>query len=420
MIKSKSKIIFVVVFVIIISVALGRTVFLTSSEEQDISEVDKGVYTELINVEKDVMTESLNFIGTVESETSSVLSSKVTSDVSEILVSEGSKVEKGDVLIKLDKSQLEASKNQILEKKSTLETQLSYLSKEVDNFYSSNPIIDKIENVKSNIAFQEKEVEKMKKLYEGDAVSKSELDKVIHQVDSLKIQLEEVKSTADSTYNQLVHEKNMTSSQLDELEANLKEIELSLENTEIKAPYQGLISQVLIEEGELAMPNKPAVKISSTEKQKIVVNLSEVDLKKIENNIDVEYKVGGEDQIRKGKVTFISSNVNPVSRVGTVEIAIDSSNTYSPGSSAEVNFILFSQKDQILIPASSVKDLNEKNVVYIHEDGFVYEEEVELGIKNGNMYQILSGLEEGQTIASNNLDSLYDGTPVYTFDKEDI
>jgi RND family efflux transporter MFP subunit len=294
------------------------------------------------------------------------------------------------------------------------------LSKEVDNFYSSNPIIDKIENVKSNIAFQEKEVEKMKKLYEGDAVSKSELDKVIHQVDSLKIQLEEVKSTADSTYNQLVHEKNMTSSQLDELEANLKEIELSLENTEIKAPYQGLISQVLIEEGELAMPNKPAVKISSTEKQKIVVNLSEVDLKKIENNIDVEYRVGGEDQIRKGKVTFISSNVNPVSRVGTVEIAIDSSNTYSPGSSVEVNFILFSQKDQILIPASSVKDLNEKNVVYIHEDGFVYEKEVELGIKNGNMYQILSGLEEGQTIASNNLDSLYDGTPVYTFDKEDI
>lgn len=58
--------------------------------------------------------------------------------------------------------------------------------------------------------------------------------------------------------------------------------------------------------------------------------------------------------------------------------------------------------------------------MYIYEDGFVYEQEVELGIKTGNMYQILSGLEEGQTIASNNLDSLYDGTPVYTFDEEDI
>jgi RND family efflux transporter MFP subunit len=280
--------------------------------------------------------------------------------------------------------------------------------------------MDKIENLKSNIAFQEKEVEKMKKLYEGDAVSKSELDKVIHQFDSLKIQLEEVKSTADSTYNQLVHERNMTSSQLDELEANLEEIELSLENTEIKAPYKGLISQVMIEEGELAMPNKPAVKISSTEKQKIVVKLSEVDLKKIEKNIDVEYKLSGEDQIRTGEVSFISSNVNPVSRVGTVEINIDSSKIYSPGSSAEVNFILLSKKEQILIPASSVKELNEKNVVYIYEDGFVYEQEVELGIKTGNMYQILSGLEEGQTIASNNLDSLYDGTPVYTFDEEDI
>ena len=420
MIKSRKKIIFTIVFVIIVSVALGRTLFLTSSEEQDISEKNKGVYTELIEVEKNVMIEDLNFIGTVESGTSSILSPKVTSDVEEVLITEGSYVEKGDILMKLDKSQLEASKNQILEKKSTLETQLAYLSKEVDGFYSTNPIMDKIKNVESNIAFQEKELEKMKKLFEGDAVSKSELDKVAHQVDSLKIQLEELKSTADSSYNQLVHEGNMTASQVDELEANLAEVELSLENTEIKAPYMGIISQVLIEEGELAMPNKPAVKLSSTDKQKIIVNLSEVDLKKIENDIKVEYKVGNEDEIRTGKVTFISSNVNPATRVGTVEIAIDSSKTYSPGSSSEVNFILSSKEDQILIPASSVKNLNEIDVVYIYNDGFVYEQEVELGAKSRNMYQILSGIEEGQIIASNNLDSLYDGTPVYTFDKEDI
>jgi hypothetical protein len=43
-----------------------------------------------------------------------------------------------------------------------------------------------------------------------------------------------------------------------------------------------------------------------------------------------------------------------------------------------------------------------------------------LGRKTGNMYQVLSGLEVGDVIAENNLDSLYDGTSIYTFEEGDF
>jgi len=420
MTKSKNKIAVAIVIIIILSIVLGRTVFLSLSEEQNLEEESTGVYANLIKVEKDKLTEELNFIGTVNSNSSSTLSPKITGEVSEISINEGDYVKKGDLLLTLDKSQLEASMKTIFQKEVTLNTQISYLKEQISSFYNSNPIMDKIKTVESNIAFQESELSKMEKLYEGNAISKTELDKVKHQLDTLKIQKNELNSTADNTYNQLVHEKNMTEKQLEELKSNLEKVELSMSNSQLTAPYDAIISKVMVEEGELAMPNKPAVMISSIENQKILVNLSESDLKKVRIDTPVEYRVGSDDEMQQGYVTFVSSNVNPATRVGTVEIMIDLNKAYSTGSSAEVKFILSEIENQILIPASSVKILTEKNVVYIYIDGIVKEQEVTLGKKTGNMYQILSGLEEGDVIAENNLDSLYDGTFIYTFEEGEI
>jgi len=418
--KSKNKIAVAIAIIIILSIVLGRTVFLSLSEEQNLEEENTGVYANLIEVEKSKLTEELNFIGTVKSDSSSTLSPKITGEVNEILIDEGDYVKKGDLLLTLDKSQLEASMKTIFQKEITLTTQISYLKEQIATFYNSNPIMDKIKTVEGNIAFQENELSKMEKLYEGDAISKTELDKAKHQLDTLKIQKSELNSTADNNYNQLVHEKNMSEKQLEELKSNLEEIELSMSNSQLAAPYDGIISQVMIEKGELAMPNKPAVMISSTEKQKIVVNLSEADLKKVKIDTPVKYKIGSDDEMQQGYVTFVSSNVNPTTRIGTVEIKIESNKVYSTGSSTEVKFILYEIEDQILIPASSVKALTEKNVVYMYTEGTVKEQEVELGKKTGNMYQILSGLDEGDIIAENNLDSLYDGTPIYTFEEGEI
>jgi RND family efflux transporter MFP subunit len=212
----------------------------------------------------------------------------------------------------------------------------------------------------------------------------------------------------------------MSEKQLEELKSSLDEIELSISNSQLTAPYDGIISQVMVEEGELAMPNKPALIISSTENQKIVINLSEADLKKVKKDTRVEFKIGTNDEIHQGQVTYVSSNVNPATRVGTVEVLINSNKVYSSGSSAEVKFILSEIEDQILIPASSIKTLTDKNVVYIYKEDIVREREIELGRKTGNMYQVLSGLEVGDVIAENNLDSLYDGTSIYTFEEGDF
>lgn len=415
--KSKNKIAVAIVIIIVLSIALGRTVFLSLSEEQNIEKDSNGVYANLMKVKKDKLIEELNFIGTVRNDSSSTLSTKITGEINQILINEGDYVEKGDSLLILDKSQLEASMKTILQKENTLNTQISYLKEQISTFYSSNPLMDKIETVENNIEFQERELSKMEKLYEGDAISKTELDKAKHQLNTLKIQKSELKSTADNNFEQLVHEKNMSEKQLEELKSSLDEIELSISNSQLTAPYDGIISQVMVEEGELAMPNKPALIISSTENQKIVINLSEADLKKVKKDTRVEFKIGTNDEIHLGQVTYVSSNVNPATRVGTVEVLINSSKVYSSGSSAEVKFILSEIEDQILIPASSIKTLTDKNVVYIYKEDIVREREIELGRKTGNMYQVLSGLEVGDVIAENNLDSLYDGTSIYTFEE---
>ncbi|MBG0765554.1 MAG: efflux RND transporter periplasmic adaptor subunit, partial [Tissierellales bacterium] len=106
--KSKNKIAVAIVIIIVLSIALGRTVFLSLSEEQNIEKDSNGVYANLMKVKKDKLIEELNFIGTVRNDSSSTLSTKITGEINQILINEGDYVEKGDSLLILDKSQLEA------------------------------------------------------------------------------------------------------------------------------------------------------------------------------------------------------------------------------------------------------------------------------------------------------------------------
>lgn len=278
-------------------------------------------------------------------------------------------------------------------------------------------MIYKLSSLQDSLEFQKQEYESAQILYEAGAISELALDQAALQVDTMAYQAQELEASMNNTYDQLKNEQQTALSKRNEIDAAIREMELTLSEAEIRAPYDGTVRQLHIAAGDLAAPGKPIVTLDKGGVSKVVLQVGEMDLIQLKSGMSAELTFSGSEVIQYGIVTLVSPSIHPVTRIGQVEISVDGMTLEAPvGASVQVRVVLEEEENQVMIPLEAVKSLNYKDVVYVSEDGRrVVEREVTIGKKENERYQILEGLEPGDVIAVDNLDALYDGAAIYNF-----
>lgn len=385
----------------------------TSNEELDL-----GIPIELSTAKKDDIVENLSYVGTIAPKKSAIVSPTAGGKIEKIYVEEGSEVKPGDTLAKIEDTALSASLNTSSKKLETLKTNYNYLSEKVESFHKSNPTVKKIETLTSNYEYLKKESEKYLELYNEGAVSKSAYEKIKHEADAAYLQLEELKATIDDSYNTLIHEKNMVEKQLEEVRSSINELNIKIEDTLIKAPIQGVVKVLHYEEGELAVAGKPLANIDDNRELLVNINVTENDINKIDVGSKVILKSDEMEEEVISEVSKIIPNINPNTRIGELEIGpIDFGEEINlvSGNSIDVSIVTNEAIDKITIPKSAIKNLNEKNIVYLYEDEAVKEVNITTGLTVGENVEVLEGLQEGDKIAIKNLSKLYNNAKAYVF-----
>lgn len=383
---------------------------------------EQGLVTELHKVQRQNLTRDLNYLGTLESESKAMLSSKLSGTITSVEVAEGDIIHEGDMILQIDTSQYDARIESARQKKSLILQNVDYLNSEISNFHSSNPIMSRIESAELSLKYQQGEVEKLRILYEAGAISKSQLDQAEHQLNTANIQLKELMKTADSNYNKLVRERDVALGQMAEADASIGELELMIEEAQVRAPFDGQITQLMATIGEMAAPGKILVGIDSIKELRVVTQVGESDLKTINQGMRAQVVFSGMDQAVDGVVTYKSPSVNPKTRIGDIRVSVEiPEEVVVMGSSVRIRILLDEGSDEIMIPSSSVKSLGSESIIYVYGgDKRVYERKVTLGQLSEGNYQVLGGLEEGEIIATRNIQSLGDGFLIYVIEGGDI
>ncbi|MDG5767540.1 efflux RND transporter periplasmic adaptor subunit [Balneolales bacterium ANBcel1] len=85
-----------------------------------------------------------------------------------------------------------------------------------------------------------------------------------------------------------------------------------------------------------------------------------------------------------------------------------------PGYLARIPFVTDHQESSLVVPTEAVVDRNGEDVVFVLDEGeeIVHLQTVDVGIRRDGYAQILSGLEEGDVVAAANIDALEDELPV--------
>ncbi len=176
----------------------------------------------------------------------------------------------------------------------------------------------------------------------------------------------------------------------------------TLQGSEVKASIDGEVANIYVTEGDVVTAGTIIMDLTDYSNLQVKVKVDEYDVKSVEVGKEAIVTINALDKEVKGTVSHLSKeaqSLNGVSYfVATIDLNEDSE--LRVGMSTEVKMVNESVTDVIVIPMNALQFdyTNLPYVYYRNNQGEVMTKTVELGITDGTLVEVISGLEEGEEI----------------------
>lgn len=187
-----------------------------------------------------------------------------------------------------------------------------------------------------------------------------------------------------------------------------------INKTTIVAPFSGIVTAKLTEEGAFAAPGVPLLQITDISLLKFTVNVPEQELSQFD--INQIYSLSADvypETVLSGRVTMTGSKANmgnsfPVqfSVNNTIDLKIKS------GMFGEVQLKNDGEGEHIIIPASAIVGTNIQPQVYMVKNGKAKLQDITISSRFQNKVLVSNGLTEGDVVITNGFINLFDGANV--------
>jgi len=177
---------------------------------------------------------------------------------------------------------------------------------------------------------------------------------------------------------------------------------VKLKERVITAPFGGMLGYRGLTEDTLDSENSIIITLDDNSIIYSDLKIPEIFANNLKKNLPIEAKFSGnKEKIYLGKVDGVSSRINAETRSLLIRIKIDNEKfELIPGSLLEVT-IKFNQRDSLSVPDTSI--MLEGNKVYVYkviENNNIEKKEVRIGVRSEGLVEVLSSLDEGDTIVA--------------------
>jgi cobalt-zinc-cadmium efflux system membrane fusion protein len=289
----------------------------------------------------------------------SKIGSPITGRVSDLYVSLGDIVKKGQILARINSIEL-------------TQTQLTFIK--------SSQLI----------GLKTKAVERAKLLYEADVISKAEMLRIENE-------LEAVKADYRASRDQLLV-LGMSEKAVEKLEASGQINSFA----DIRSLFDGIIISRAINVGQIVNPQDNLFHIADLSKLWAVANIPEQQASFIQKDEVVSIEIPAMDNKQiEAKIVFEDSIVDPQTRTVMVRAELDNLGLIFKPDMLTSMYIRSKKTSKLAIPVSSVVRENDRKYVLVQNTPKTFRlREVELGMRDGNLFNVISGLSEGETVVT--------------------
>ncbi len=170
---------------------------------------------------------------------------------------------------------------------------------------------------------------------------------------------------------------------------------------DVKAPISGIVSRIMVTEGVVVGRGIPILEITNPSRVWIraMVWPSEVDFVRKGKAIVFHRHFGDEYREIPGIIFFVAPYLDSTTRMIPVMARVSDAGELRPGMYGDI-VVADSHRVSLLVPASAVHVVEGDTVVFLKEEDGARPVKVSLGISDGERVEVISGLQEGDTVFS--------------------
>lgn len=292
-----------------------------------------------------LLNDSFSWPGTVKSRTEINISPRITARILDIKVSAGDQVYKGDVIAQLDP---EAQRSQGRSAKAVLTA------------------------ARANAKRAAADAKRIKSLYTKEAATKATYDNTIAQYQVAEAQVAAAASA-------------------------LKETRISLADTILKAPFDGIVIKRLKQPGDMGLAGAPIVAMHNSAALRLEAAVPTSCARHIKLGDQVPVKIETIEQQFSAEIDEIVPEVDPQTRTILIKAALPLEVALQPGLFGWLEQVC-DQHQGLLVPAAAVRKIGQLEVVKVLINNQLHTRQVRIGKHYGNDVEIQSGLNAGEIV----------------------
>ena len=305
------------------------------------------------------INEEENLMGLIYSKSSPSLAVEVSGRVVKIIADVGDEVKAGDILAKIDSEKYNLQFSQV-------KAEIARLSALLVN--------------------QELDLQRAEKLFKDNLVSEEMMDRTKADFNALKEQM----NAAD---------------------AQLRNANRLIEETNIKAPIESEVAIKHIDAGDYVQPGMVVYELVDTKNLKVDLSFPEYLSPKLKKGLEVRItSPTNPDEIVISKIKDIKPNIDSRNKSLTTIIDFENPGTWLPGASSRATVVFSKFENAIVVPQISVVRRSIGEVIYVVKGDSVKETLVKTGLRKEGYIQILEGIALNDEIVKDGAGFLADSS----------
>lgn len=354
------------------------------------------------NVQRISIQRQVDLAGSLISPDQARVSSEVAGVIRRVLVELGQEVAVGQVVVKLDPTELDLALQRARSQLRQTEAQLG-----IDGVSVKEPLPDEqISSVRMAVANLEDaraQFRRAQRLREQKLLSQADLDAAETRV-----------KVTEANHQSALETVQSLKATLQERRHAVQLAEKKLNDTDIRASVAGQVAERLVQQGEFIRENTPVISIVQMNPLKLRTAIQERYAGLVRAGLPVEFSVeSAPGQKFAGRVSNVSPSVDQATRTFPVEILVDNRNRQlKPGFFAKGIILTHRDENVMAIPEDAISTLAGVSNVYVIKNGKAKQQQVTLGTRLGNLVELLEGLKGDEVLAASNLNLLATGVSI--------
>ncbi len=254
---------------------------------------------------------------------------------------------------------------------------------------------------------------------EGQLLSRIDASEIRARMEISRVALEETR-VAFERARQLAAENLLSAEAFETAKANFESAEAEFEGnriqlayTEIRAPFRGLVIERYVKFAQNVSPGDPLFRISDFDPLLCPIQVPERNIPLLSLGQRAHLRVEAWPSERfTARVLRLSPVVDAATGTVRVTLEVSGEGRLRPGMFASVFLETATHEEALVVPRSALALESVGDTVYVARGGVAERREIELGVRQGDRVEVLSGLEEGELVVTVGQDGLSDGTPI--------